>query len=118
MAIIIIVAIVIDQIFNNLVNPRVMADALKVHPAFVLIAALLAANLIGLIGVIIAAPLLATIILVGTYVIRKMLDQDPWPEEETSPPPPPLLPAWLRKLFRREKRKTEVEEQDSSPSKS
>ncbi len=84
MAIVIIGAIVIDQIFNNLINPRVMADALKVHPAFVLIAALLAANLIGFVGVIIAAPLLATIILIGTYIIRKMLDRDPWPAEEKS----------------------------------
>jgi predicted PurR-regulated permease PerM len=99
MAIVIIVAIVIDQIFNNLINPRVMADALKVHPAFVLIAALLAANLIGFVGVIIAAPLLATIILIGTYIIRKMLDRDPWPAEEKSSPPPPLVPGWLKKIF-------------------
>ncbi len=101
MALIIIIAILIDQIFNNLINPRVMASALKVHPAFVLIAALLAANLIGVIGVIIAAPLLATVQLVGTYIVRKMLDRDPWPPEEQTPPPPPLIPAWVRKLFRR-----------------
>jgi predicted PurR-regulated permease PerM len=103
MAVIIIVAILIDQVFNNLVNPRVMASALKVHPAFVLIAALLAANLIGVIGVIIAAPLLATITLAGTYIVRKMLDRDPWPPEEQTPPPPAVIPPWLKKLFRRRK---------------
>lgn len=101
MALVIIIAILIDQVFNNLVNPRVMASALKVHPAFVLIAALLAANLIGVIGVIVAAPLLATAQLFGTYIVRKMLDRDPWPPEEEAPPPPPLVPAWVRKLFRR-----------------
>jgi predicted PurR-regulated permease PerM len=103
MAVVIIGAILIDQVFNNLINPRVMASALKVHPAFVLIAALVAANLIGVIGVIIAAPLLATAQLVGTYMIRKMLDRDPWPEVEQAPPPPMLVPAWLKKTFRRRK---------------
>ncbi len=101
MAVVILVAVLIDQVFNNLINPRVMASALKVHPAFVLIAALLAANLIGVIGVIIAAPLLATVTLVGTYVVRKMLDRDPWIPEEEIPPPPPLLPPWLKRLFQR-----------------
>jgi predicted PurR-regulated permease PerM len=115
MAIVIAGAIVIDQIFNNLVNPRVMADALKVHPAFVLIAALLAANLIGLIGVIIAAPLLATIILVGTYVVRKMLDRDPWLPEEKKQPPPPLIPGWLKKLFNKRPGNGEITRQKSSP---
>ena len=78
----IIIALVIDQVFDNLVAPRVMANRLKVHPAFVLIAAIIAANLIGLLGIIIAAPLLATLQLVGRYTMRKLLDKDPWPPEE------------------------------------
>jgi hypothetical protein len=56
---VIVIALVIDQIFDNLVAPRIMASSLKVHPAFVLIAAILAANLFGLLGVIAVAPPLA-----------------------------------------------------------
>jgi predicted PurR-regulated permease PerM len=93
----IVTALIIDQIFDNLVAPRVMADNLKVHPAFVLIAAIIAANLIGLIGVIIAAPLLATLQLVGRYTFRKLLDRDPWPPEQDAPRSRPL-PKWLRKI--------------------
>lgn len=104
MAIVIIVAILIDQVFNNLINPRVMASALKVHPAFVLIAALVAANLIGVIGVIVAAPLLATAQLVGTYMVRKMLDRDPWMEVEPAPPPPQTVQSWVKKIFTRRKK--------------
>ncbi len=96
---VIVVAVLIDQVFNNLVNPRVMANALKVHPAFVLIAALVAANLLGVIGVILAAPLLATVQLGGTYIVRKMLDRDPWPSEEETVEPPPT-PKLIRKLKR------------------
>ncbi|MGA2491153.1 MAG: AI-2E family transporter [Anaerolineales bacterium] len=91
------VAVLIDQIFDNLVSPRIMAQTLKVHPAFVLIAAIIAANLLGILGIIIAAPLLATLQLVGRYAMRKMLDEDPWPaSEETLPPLPMARP--LRRL--------------------
>jgi len=94
---VIVVAVLIDQVFNNLINPRVMATALKVHPAFVLIAALVAANLLGVIGVIVAAPLLATFQLFGAYLVRKMLDRDPWPPEEDVTPPPPT-PKFQKKI--------------------
>jgi predicted PurR-regulated permease PerM len=93
----IIIALVIDQVFDNLVAPRIMANTLKVHPAFVLIAAIIAANLIGILGVIIAAPLLATLQLAGRYTMRKLLDRDPWPPEEDIIPPR-QVPKWLRKI--------------------
>lgn len=93
----IVVALLIDQVFDNLVSPRIMASTLKVHPAFVLIAAIIAANLIGIMGIIIAAPLLATLQLVGRYTMRKLLDKDPWPAEEEVLPPP-KEPAWVQKL--------------------
>jgi len=107
-AVAIITALVIDQIFDNLVTPRLMANTLKVHPAFVLIAAIIAANLIGILGVIIAAPLLATLQLVGRYTLRKLIDRDPWPPDEDIIPPRRTLKwvhkirSWWQKLLRRE----------------
>jgi predicted PurR-regulated permease PerM len=95
----IVAGLVLDQVFDNLVAPRVMADRLKVHPAFVLIAAIVAANLIGILGIIVAAPLLATLQLVGRYTTRKLLDRDPWPPEEDAPLAPPA-PKWLRRVRR------------------
>jgi predicted PurR-regulated permease PerM len=92
------IAILIDQVYNSLVIPRVMARNLKVHPAAVLISALIAANLLGVLGVILAAPLLATLQLVIQYTTRKMMDREPWPVEDDLPGSPPL-PAWLQKLF-------------------
>jgi len=90
-------ALLIDQFFDNLVSPRIMANALKVHPAAVLVAAIIAANLLGLLGVMIAAPILATLKLVGQYTSRKMLGVDPWPEADEIPPPPkPNIWAQLR----------------------
>lgn len=87
---VLVTAILIDQVFDYVVSPRILSDALKVHPAAVLVAAIIAANLFGLLGVVVAAPILATAALLWKYIMRKMLDMDPWPEEEQhhSPPSP------------------------------
>jgi predicted PurR-regulated permease PerM len=86
---VLVIALVIDQVFDYIVSPRILSDTLKVHPAAVLVAAIVAANLFGLLGVVVAAPILATAMLLWKYVMRKMLDLDPWPEEEVRQPAPP-----------------------------
>ncbi len=99
-SLVVVMAIVVDQVFNNLITPRIMAQALRVHPAAVLIAAILAARMLGVIGLFLAAPLLASLKLIGTYIWRKMLDQNPWPIQEETPP----SPSWLRRSLRRWRR--------------
>lgn len=86
--IILVVAIVfiIDQILDNIISPRIMGQSIGVHPAAVLLAALIGFSLLGIVGVIIAAPGLASITMLGRYVIRKMLDLDPWPDAEAIKP--------------------------------
>ncbi len=100
---VLIIALVIDQIFDNIISPRILSDALKVHPAAVLVAAIIAANLFGILGVVVAAPILATAALLWKYTMRKMLDVNPWPEEELHQSPPPLgsrLLVQVRRFFR------------------
>jgi predicted PurR-regulated permease PerM len=95
-------AFLIDQTFDNLITPRIIARALHVHPAAVLIAALVAASFLGLLGVIIAAPMLATVTLFWRYTMRKMLDLDPWSDGETAYPAPLSISrilAGVRKLW-------------------
>lgn len=88
---------VLDQSFDNLAVPRLLGRVLNLHPAAILVTALIAFNLIGIVGLIVAAPVLATLKLLGRYTIRKLLDLDPW--LETSGPPPPMEFPWVR--FRR-----------------
>ncbi|HSO13788.1 MAG TPA: AI-2E family transporter [Anaerolineales bacterium] len=90
MLIVVITTSVIDWFMDNFITPRIMARTLRVHPAAVLVAAIIAASLLGLLGVIIAAPFLATFLLLGRYIMRKMFDLDPWPEREEVPPPPSI----------------------------
>jgi len=82
------ITLLIDQVIDSFIAPRIMARTLKVHPAAVLITALIAASLLGILGVVIAAPFLATFTLLGRYTMRKMFDLDPWTETEMEPPPP------------------------------
>ena len=98
-AIVVTITLVIDQIIDSFVVPRIMARTLKVHPAAVLVTALVAANLLGLLGVVIAAPFLASVLLLGRYIMRKMLDLDPWPEKESALPSP-IDSAWIKRVRR------------------
>jgi predicted PurR-regulated permease PerM len=107
------VAVLLDQVFDNLVTPRFLGDTLGVHPAAVLVGAIIATNLIGIIGLLLAAPVLATLQLFGRYAVRKIFDLEPWPESESPPPRLGFIGAlarwqagaraWLqnRKIFRR-----------------
>ncbi|HKJ26846.1 MAG TPA: AI-2E family transporter, partial [Anaerolineales bacterium] len=86
MLLVVILAFVHDQIYDSLVIPKLIGYVLGVHPALVLITALMLTSWIGVLGVILAAPILASFQLIASYVIRKMMDLDPWPDVEVIPP--------------------------------
>jgi predicted PurR-regulated permease PerM len=74
--------LVLDAVLDNFVVPRFHGDTLGLHPAAVLVAALVATRLIGLVGLVLAAPVLASMVLVSRYFIRKLLDEEPWPPSD------------------------------------
>lgn len=86
-AFVVIASYIIDQIIDQMIQPRFMADALKLHPAAILVAALIGLNLFGFIGLLLAAPTLATLKLAWDYIMKKMVDEDPWFGFETLHPP-------------------------------
>jgi predicted PurR-regulated permease PerM len=96
--IVVALAWVIDMITDNIIMPRIMATELKVHPAAVLVAAIVGLDLLGILGVIIAAPMLATFQLVGRYFTRKLFDLDPWEGLEEMPPQPSIRELALKWL--------------------
>jgi len=76
------VAFSIDFVIDNYVAPSFFGRTLGIHPAAVLVFAIVAANLFGILGLFLAAPVAATLKLLGVYVMRKMFDLEPWPEPE------------------------------------
>ena len=90
------VIFVLDQSFDNLITPRLLGHQLDLHPAAILVAALIVFNLIGIVGLILVAPVLATIKLFGRYALYKMVDLDPW--QAMGEPPAPYEFPW-QKIF-------------------
>ena len=92
-----------DNILDSFVMPRILGNALGVHPAAVLLTALIGAKLFGVLGLLFAAPTLASLRLFGHYIIRKMFDQDPWADWHTVPPKPFAsgLVRWLQAVYQR-----------------
>lgn len=88
--VIVLIAFIIDKFMDSVLTPKIMADTLKIHPAAVLVAAIVFSKLLGLIGIFLAAPIMASFKLVMTYIYRKMTDQDPWKGFETIAKPIPL----------------------------
>jgi predicted PurR-regulated permease PerM len=102
-------ALLLDQIFDNLIGPRIIGETLGVHPAAVLVAAIIGLNLIGIVGLVLAAPVLASLKVLVRYISRKMLDLDPWAEiaEEETQAPSEIFSwvvrarSWLRMVLKR-----------------
>ncbi|MBI5931857.1 MAG: AI-2E family transporter [Chloroflexi bacterium] len=66
----------IQQLEAVLLVPRVMGSTLNLHPFVVLVAVVFGAKIAGVLGVILAAPVTATLRMFGTYLWSKLLDED------------------------------------------
>ena len=87
--------VVIQQLENNLLVPRIVGGALDLRPILVIIGVFMGASLAGILGAILAAPLVASLKLLGQYTWRKLFDLPPFPEElppERPPPPDEAVP--------------------------
>jgi predicted PurR-regulated permease PerM len=79
--------IIIQQLENNVLVPRIVGEALDLHPLIVMLGVFMGGALAGILGAILAAPVVATIKLLSIYAWRKMFDLPPFPEPEPEEPP-------------------------------
>jgi len=90
------VYVLIQQVENNYLVPRIIGHRLNMHPMVVFIAALAGASVAGVLGILVAAPFLASMRLIFVYIYRKLNDLPPFPdmvEEESAlalPAPAPV----------------------------
>ncbi len=98
-AIVVLIAMsIIQQIENNVLVPRIVGDALDLNPLIVFVGALMGTSLGGILGAILAAPVLATLKLLGSYAWRKMFDEPPFPDPE---PDHSDKPSWAESAWER-----------------
>ena len=85
--------LVIQQVEGNLLVPRILGRSLNLHPLVVLVGVIVGGSLAGILGMLLAAPVLATLRVAGRYVFCRLYDRDPFaePEEEAGPPKPGLI---------------------------
>jgi predicted PurR-regulated permease PerM len=92
----VIFAIVYQQVENSLIQPQIQRRAVAVHPFAVLVGVLFGATLFGILGALLAIPVIAS----GEITLREWvayraelsrIDDDPPPAAAvaTAPPPPP-----------------------------
>jgi predicted PurR-regulated permease PerM len=70
---------VLQQLEAMFLVPRIMGSSLDLHPFVVLVAIIVGASLAGVLGVILAAPSVATVRLFGRYLRAKLLDEELFP---------------------------------------
>jgi len=74
-----VVYLLLGQIQNYYVGPRVVGRRVDLHPLVILIGAIVGAELLGILGMLLAAPTIATLRVLVGYAFNKLLDQDPFP---------------------------------------
>ncbi|MGB1251879.1 MAG: AI-2E family transporter [Candidatus Promineifilaceae bacterium] len=82
--------VLVQQLENGILVPRIIGDALDLHPLVTLLAVFMGTTLAGILGAILAAPVVATLKLLGTYAWRKLFDQPPFPKDEVDEEEEPL----------------------------
>ena len=70
--------VILDNGVDYFIIPRIFGTTLKLHPVVVLIGLVIGATLAGVLGLLLAAPTMASLILLGRYTYRKLFDLPPW----------------------------------------
>ncbi|WP_099466694.1 AI-2E family transporter [Konateibacter massiliensis] len=70
----IIAMVVVQQIDNNLIAPKIVGDSVGLHPVFTMLAILIGGNIGGLIGMLVAVPVTASIKILISEWYNKNVD--------------------------------------------
>ncbi|MGD9049408.1 MAG: AI-2E family transporter [Anaerolineae bacterium] len=73
--------LLIQQMENVYLVPRIMGRRLLLHPVIIFIGVLAGGLLFGALGILLAAPIIGTVRVLLHYVYAKLLDEDPYPPE-------------------------------------
>jgi len=79
--------LLVQQLENSVIVPRVLGDAVGLPPLVVMTGVLVGTIVAGILGALLATPVIATAYEILRYVYAKMMDQEPF----QTPPNKPLL---------------------------
>jgi len=90
--------LVYQQFDLNYLIPRIIGRSVHLPPLVVILGIVTGAVLAGVIGILLAAPTIASARVIGRYVYANLFDLDPFPTSVVSPLPPPN-PRWWLKIY-------------------
>ena len=79
--------LIFEQFDLNYLIPRIIGRRVQLKPLVVILGIAIGAVLAGMIGILIAAPTIASARVIGRYIYANLLNQDPFPPLEELPPP-------------------------------
>ncbi|MBN1148362.1 MAG: AI-2E family transporter [Anaerolineales bacterium] len=85
-----------QQFDLNYLIPRIIGRRVHLPPLVVILGIVSGALLAGVLGILLAAPTIASARVLGRYVYANLFDQEPFPYT-IAPPLPPPNPRWWRK---------------------
>ncbi len=88
--------LIYQQFDLNYLIPRIIGRRVHLPPLVVILGIVSGALLAGVLGVVLAAPSIASLRVLGRYLYAHLLDQEPFPAPIASDLPPPN-PHWWRK---------------------
>jgi predicted PurR-regulated permease PerM len=94
----IVVHTLFTQVDLNFLIPRIIGRSVHLSPLVVILGIVIGVFSLGVLGVVLAAPTIASLRVIGRYIYALMFDQDPFPENinwETKPTP--ILRWWQRR---------------------
>jgi predicted PurR-regulated permease PerM len=82
-----VVHVVFTQVDLNFLIPRIIGSQVHLHPMVVIIGIIVGASIGGVLGVALAAPVIASARVIGRYVYAQLFDLEPFPEKEAPAEP-------------------------------
>jgi predicted PurR-regulated permease PerM len=77
--------ILVQQLENNFIVPRVLGGAVKLHPLVIMGGIVIGTSTAGIVGALLAAPVIASGKEIMSYLYAKILGQDPFPPAQAAP---------------------------------
>jgi predicted PurR-regulated permease PerM len=102
------------QVDLNLYIPRIIGRRVHLHPLAVIVGVIIGSILVGVMGIVLAAPIISSLWMVFKYVYCKLFDLNPWPQQEEGKQKKVVglsAPGWLHAVWERveERVRKEVE---------
>jgi predicted PurR-regulated permease PerM len=88
---------IFTQFDLNYLIPRIIGRSVRLSPMVIILGIVAGAALAGVLGIVLAAPSIASLRVLGRYVYARLMDMDPFPDDTSVPRLPPPNARWWRR---------------------